>query len=67
MTNAELSHILGAPEYESGTSCDMHVHSRGSFAEIPLRFTKLVGVRECYSSPEDIYATAKKKAGDLQQ
>ena len=41
------------------TRCDMHVHSRGSNNVIPLRFTKIFGVRESYSSPEDIYKIAK--------
>ncbi|MDI6737138.1 MAG: PHP-associated domain-containing protein [Nanoarchaeota archaeon] len=60
MANAELSCISGPPEFEKGASCDMHVHSRGSKDVIPLRFTRLFSVRESYSSPEDIYATARK-------
>ncbi|MFH1065647.1 MAG: PHP domain-containing protein [Nanoarchaeota archaeon] len=53
--------ILYVSEDEEGTSCDMHVHSRGSKDVIPLKFTKIFGVRESYSSPEDIHETAKER------
>lgn len=38
--------------------CDIHVHSEGSDGLIGINFTKLCGVRECYSTPEDIYKLA---------
>lgn len=52
-------------EIKTGTKCDMHVHSRGSSNVIPLKFTKLFGVRESYSSPEDIYRAAKDRGMDF--
>ncbi|MFA5888179.1 MAG: PHP domain-containing protein [Candidatus Nanoarchaeia archaeon] len=38
--------------------CDIHVHSEGSDGVIGITFTKLCGVKECYSTPEDIYKLA---------
>lgn len=52
-------------EDEDGTSCDMHVHSIGSFDTIPLKITRLFGVKESYSSPEDIYRIAKQRGMKL--
>lgn len=47
------------------TKCDLHVHSADSSTIIPLKFTRMVGVRECYSSVEDIYRTAKERGMDF--
>ncbi|MBU2637431.1 MAG: hypothetical protein KJ955_00490 [Nanoarchaeota archaeon] len=65
MTNhsANRNPILYVPE--EALSCDMHVHSIGSFDIIPLKFTKLFGVRESYSSPEDIYRIAKQRGREF--
>lgn len=52
-------------EIKTGTKCDMHVHSIGSNNVIPLRITKLFGVRESYSTPEDIHKLAKERGMDF--
>ncbi|MDD4877995.1 MAG: PHP-associated domain-containing protein [Candidatus Nanoarchaeia archaeon] len=44
--------------------CDIHVHSEGSDMLIGINFTKMCGVRECYSSPEDIYNLAISRGMD---
>jgi len=61
MTEYDIDRQPMIPANEGEASCDMHVHSKGSHDIIPLKFTRIFGVRESYSSPEDIYATAKKR------
>lgn len=60
-----MNAIEGQIEIKTGAKCDMHVHSIGSNNVIPLRFTKLFGVRESYSTPEDIHKLAKERGMDF--
>jgi len=44
---------------------DLHVHTKYSkYVAITTRLLKMVGARECYNEPEDVYLTAKERGMD---
>ena len=65
MTEYDTDRQLMIPANEKEASCDMHVHSDGSSDTIPLKFTRVFGVKESYSSPENIYKIAKERGRSL--